>query len=121
MKTIVLDTNFILTCVKEKIDFIEDLQFRGFKLAVPKQVLDELGKLTQRKGAVKSRSEFALRLLKSYNLEVIDLASRYVDAGLAKLSKENKEVIIATIDLGLKRKIKGNKVVIRSKKKLEII
>jgi len=120
MKTAVLDTNFILTCIKEKIDFIEGLQFQGFTLVVPEQVIGELEKLSKRKGAVSSRAEFALRLLNSHNLKKIDLETRKVDFGLSRYSKNNLDSYIATIDSELKRKVK-RKIVIRGKNKLEVL
>ena len=121
MKTAVLDTNFILACIKEKIDFIEDLQFKGFQVAVPGLVLDELEKLSEKKGAVKARAGFALRLLNAHNLKKIDLGTKNVDFGLVRHSKNNEGVVIATIDRALKRRIRGNKIVIRNKRRLEVV
>lgn len=121
MKTAVLDTNFILTCVKEKIDFIEKLQFMGFKLAVPLQVVEELEKLSRRKGGVGPRAVFALKMVNANDIKVIDIRTRKVDLGLIKYSKENEGVAIATIDLVLRRKIRGSKIVIRNKKSLEVL
>ena len=42
MKQVILDTSFILTCVKQKIDFFEELKFMGVKVLIPRQVIREL-------------------------------------------------------------------------------
>ncbi len=41
MKKVILDTNFIVTCVKQKIDFFEDIKLQGIKILIPKQVIKE--------------------------------------------------------------------------------
>ena len=38
----VLDTNFIVSCVKKKIDFISELENLGFKIVLPKEIFQEL-------------------------------------------------------------------------------
>ncbi|MEM4271110.1 MAG: hypothetical protein QXO70_03380, partial [Candidatus Pacearchaeota archaeon] len=39
---VLLDSNFIISCVKKKIDFIEELEKLGFKVILPREVLQEL-------------------------------------------------------------------------------
>lgn len=112
MKKAILDTSFILSCTKQKIDFFEELRFMGFQVLVPAQVVKELEKL---------KAQLALRLLRANRPKLIDLKSKSVDKGLIKYSKEHKDAVIATLDAELKRKIKNNKVIIRGKKKLEVV
>ena len=42
MKKAIIDTNFIITSVKQKIDFLEELNFLGIECLIPKEVIKEL-------------------------------------------------------------------------------
>jgi len=123
MKKVVLDTNFILTSVKQKIDFIEEITLMGIKIIIPLQVIRELEKVAESKKKLKFRDDanLALKLLKQSKFEEIDLKERYVDKGLIKYAEENKSVIIATLDKDIKNKVNNHKLVIRERKRLEII
>jgi len=113
MKKILLDTNFILTCIKQKIDFFEKLKLMGIQILIPKQVIRELEK--------KDKTGLSLELLEKHNFKKIDLKQRYVDKGIINFAKKHPEVFIATLDKEIKNKVKNQKVIIREKKRLEII
>ena len=115
MKKVLLDSNFIITCMKQKIDFFEDLTFRGFKIMIPEQIIREL------KGLKIPEAALALKLLEKSKFEKIDIGKGHVDKRIKKFADENSKVLIATLDSELKKKLKNQKVVIRGKKKLEII
>ncbi|MBU0893989.1 MAG: hypothetical protein KKF48_01605 [Nanoarchaeota archaeon] len=125
MKKVVLDTSFILSCVREKFDFIEELDFRGYTILIPKQVFAELGGILKSKQKLHFRDEarIALKILENIggNFEEIDLGIKNVDNGLIKFSEKNKDIVMATMDKELKNKIKNNKIVLRGKKKLEVV
>jgi len=123
MKQVILDTNFILTCIKQKIDFFEELKLEGLQISIPKQVINEIKRISNSKKKLHFREDakVALKLLGKNHFKKIDLKIKYVDKGLTKFTKENKNVIIATLDRELKKKIKNPKLVIREKKRLEII
>jgi len=123
MKQVILDTNFILTCIKQKIDFFEELKLEGLQILIPKQVINEIKRISNSKKKLHFREDakVALKLLGKNHFKKIDLKIKYVDKGLTKFTKENKNVIIATLDKELKKKIKNPKLVIREKKRLEII
>jgi len=53
--------------------------------------------------------------------EEVDLKEKSVDKGLVKFAEKNRDVYIGTLDRELKKKILNSKVVIREKKRLEII
>ncbi|MEK6823875.1 MAG: PIN domain-containing protein [Nanoarchaeota archaeon] len=112
MKPALLDTNFILTCIKQKIDFFEELEFMGLKILIPEEVIDELKKLKQ---------SSALKLLEKNNFSKINLAGKNVDNSIINYSKKNPEILVATLDRELQKKLKNRKIIIRGKKKLEII
>ena len=128
MKQALLDTNFILTCVKQKIDFFEDLKFKGLKILIPTQVINEIEKISQeqkkkQKLHSKDIAVLSLKILeKNRNqFEEIDIKTGHVDKKIKKYVENNSEILVATLDKELKRKIKNHKIVIRGRKKLEII
>ena len=117
MKQVILDTSFILTCVKQKIDFLEELKFMGLKILVPKQVLGELSGIA----TSKKEAELALHILgeKGYNL--VDIGSKNVDEGIIKYVEKDKDVFVATLDREIKKQVPNQKLVIRRKRKLEVV
>jgi len=123
MKKAVLDTNFILTCVKQKIDFLDEIKFRGIEILIPEEVLEEIKRITDfgKKLHFRENAKLALKILDKGEFKKIKLGTAEVDKGLINFAEKNKDVIIATLDRELKRKIKKPKLVIRGKKKLEII
>ena len=116
----ILDTSFILSAIKNKIDFLEEIKLAGMIPLVPQQVLKELENIINSKKRLKfkDQAKLALKILKK--TKTIDIKNNYVDKGLIEYSKKHK-VIIATMDKELKQKIKNQKMIIRAKKKLEIV
>ena len=112
MKSVLLDTNFILTCIKQKIDFFEELYLEGYQIIITDGVIDELKKLKQTS---------ALKLLEKNNFRKINLTGKNVDNSIINYSKKNPEIFVATLDRELQKKLKNRKIIIRGKKKLEII
>ncbi len=113
MKQILLDTSFILTCIKQKIDFFEELV--GNQILVPIQVIRELKNLEE------DNSKLSLKLLDKHKFKKIDLELEDVDKGIINFAKENNKIIIATLDREIKKKTKNPKIIIRGKKRLEFI
>ena len=112
MKQVILDTSFILSCIKQKIDFFEKLEYEGFRILIPEQTIDELMGL----GA-----QLALDIIEKNKYNLIKISGKDADAAIIKFAKENPGVIVATLDAGLKRKVSNQKMIIRGKKKLEIV
>lgn len=123
MKKAILDTSFILTCVKQKIDFLDEIKFMGIKVLIPEEVLDEVRKIMKsgKKLHFRENAKLALKILNKNGFKKIRLGTTHVDKGLVNFAEKNKDVIVATLDRELKKKIKKPKLVIRGKKKLEII
>lgn len=124
MKKIVLDTNFILSCIKQKIDFVNELA--GYELVLPKQVILELEKIagdSSQKLSEKELARLALSLIKNFKdkFTEIELKRRFVDLGIELL--EGQDYIIATLDKELQRKLKGRfkLLIITKRKKLEFV
>jgi len=112
MKKVILDTSFILTAIRQKIDFFERLQHEGFQILIPTQAIDELRGL----GA-----QLALNILEKHNFELIKLPGKDADTAIITFAKKNPLAVIATLDRGLQKKIKNRKMVIRQMRKIEII
>lgn len=122
-KQILLDTNFILSCIREKLDLFEYLEERNFKIIIPKQVIDEIKEIqnSKKKFKYKNEAEIALRIFEKEYFEEIDLKDTNADRGIIKHSKENPDLIIATLDKGIATQINNKKAIIRNKKRIDII
>lgn len=107
---IILDTSFILTCLKQKIDFFEELV--GEEILIPIQVINEIKRFD---------NKLALKLLGKNKFQKIDLGKTHTDKLIIKFAKENPKVIVATLDKEIKNKTKNQKLIIRGKKNLEIV
>lgn len=123
MKEVLLDTNIILTCIKQKIDFFEDLESKGFKILIPKQVIQEIEKLIKSKQKLRFREDakLALKLLDKENFKKINIGKGHVDKRIKLYADEHPEILIATLDKELQDKLRNSKIVIREKKRLEVI
>jgi rRNA-processing protein FCF1 len=122
MKDVLLDTNFILSCIRRKINFFDEIKFKGFNIIIPNEIVKELEKISQTgKENFKEESKIALKILGKNHFEKIDLNTKNVDNGIVKIAGEHREYIIATLDRVIKNKIKNQKMVIRGNGKLEII
>src|SRR6056297_1407150 len=120
MKKVLLDTSFILNCVKKKIDFFEFFELEGFRILIPDKVLGELERLSiEGKKGVKVLAEFARKFLESEGYESIKIEGRYADSAIVNYLKENPRIYLATIDEALTKKIKNKIFIVRSKKKIE--
>lgn len=111
-----LDTNFIISCILKKIDFLAQLREKGFKVVVPREVLQELKDLKYNRitHEEKEAINVALKMLSSKEIKKTTVGGGKVDDLLIKRGLEG--VYIATLDNGIKRKI-PNKIAIFSAKK----
>jgi len=113
---VLLDTNFIISCLRKRIDFLEELKDLGFKAKVPREVLEELKDLkAEKKTGREARSaiDIAFQILDEAKVKKVKVGGRTVDDGLIAKGKEG--IYIATLDNGIKREI-PNKIVIDSAK-----
>ena len=124
MTKVLLDTNFIITCVRNKIDFFNEIPVMGLQIIIPKQVISELEAIARSKKKLKTKdgAVLSLSILLKNDFKLIDLhiKGNYVDKGIKKYARENREIIIATLDRDLK-KLPNRKLIVRGKKRLEII
>ncbi len=115
MKKVLLDTNFVISCLKNRIDFLEELHFGGFEVYVPEQVLTELENLKD------YSAKTALNLLKEKKVKKVVLPVNYVDEGIARFCERNREFILATLDKELMDRVSNQKIIIRNRKNLEVV
>jgi len=109
---VLLDTNFIISCLLKRIDFMEQLKEMGFQVKVPKEVLEELKDLKKKKETSHQERvviNVALEIFGGKDVKKVALGGRKVDEALIEKGKEG--VYIATLDAGIKRQV-PNRVVI---------
>jgi rRNA-processing protein FCF1 len=122
MKEAILDTSFILTCVKEKIDFFEWFLHNGIQPLIPKEVIKEIEGIIKSKQKLKEKETavVSLAILEKNKFKKISLNSKVVDDGIKNFADENPGFMVATLDKGLKKRLKNKLIYIRDKTKLEI-
>lgn len=125
---ILLDTNFILTCVKQKIDILSkanEIINEPIEWLVPQDVLNELGNLKDRTGmkiADKSAATLSFEIIKTLNPKVITLQGKNPNIDIKIVNYIlDKPIVIATLDKNLKNRVNNKILTIRGKKNLEII
>jgi uncharacterized protein len=120
MKKTLLDTNFILTCVKQKIDFFEEIKLMGMQILIPNQVINEIKKIenSMQKQEVRINARLALKILEKNKYKKIDLGKGHVDKKIINYVKNKKDIVVATLDKELKNKITNPKLIIRGRKKI---
>ena len=123
MKQVLLDTNFVLTCIKQKIDFFEWFKLNGFSIIIPFEVVNEIKMLAGRsKDALALEAKSAIKLLKKNKFKKIDLeGGACADKAIVNHAKKHPDLIIATLDRKMKNQMKNKFVTIRQRKQLEII
>jgi len=127
---IILDTNFIVTAIKQKAQLFEQLEelFPGYKILIPIQVIEELEKIIkdkETKRVEKETADLALQIIKKKSVQNLDLTTKNVDAGIIKYTQEKNNLIIATLDRELIRRIKRKNpqvkfLTIKEKKRISI-
>ena len=127
MKTVVLDTNFLVYAAKYKIDIERELERLfdvKFEIIVPSPVIIELKGL-QRNAGLKDReaASVALEILNGFN--IIKTSEKNADDACLLLAISASDGVLATMDLTLRKRFKkgrkGRFLVIRQKKYLALV
>src|SRR3989344_1951975 len=103
---VLLDTNFIISCLMKKIDFLEELEGMGFVPVLPREVLQEMKDLRNKnKTSHKERVaiDMAFEMFSSGKMKKTSFGQGKVDEYMIKKGKEG--IYIATLDKGIKRNI----------------
>ncbi len=119
---IILDTNFLVYCAKEKLDYFEairDLLNEDYELVVAFQVIEELEKLkiNAKKGKDKDAASLALQLLEKNKIKKVKAEGKNVDDALIALSRQDKKNIVCTLDREMRWKL-GRVILIQRGRKL---
>jgi len=108
---ILLDTSFLLTAVKYKVDIFE--QLKGHELVILDGVKRELETLIKTKKRGKLEARIVLELLKKNKVKIKKSKIKNVDDAL--VAEKNA---IATQDKELKKRLKGRKIITIRQKRL---
>jgi|TARA_Y100000310_G_scaffold165100_1_gene164840 rRNA-processing protein FCF1 len=119
---VILDTNFLIYCAKEKLDYIEEINNilnEGFDLVVPEQVIEELKRLRikAKKGKDKDACDLALKILDKKKINIVYPAGKSVDDAIIQLAQENSKNIVCTLDREMRWEL-GRVILISRGKKL---
>lgn len=112
---VVMDTSFLVTCVKWKVDWFKELD--EHRLYIIPDVEDELVKLSGGKSKDAESARIALVRLEHTDVLPQPASAKGTDNALLELSKEG--YCIATQDIGLKERVKkagGHVAFIRQRK-----
>lgn len=119
--SVLLDSSFILTCAKQKVDFFDYLEKEGIEILIPSQVINEIERISEKgSGRNNKYAKISLLLLKNSKFKKIDLIGKNVDNAIINFAKQNPDLLIATLDKEIQKKTRNKKLIIRGKKKLEI-
>mgnify|MGYP001173107703 FL=1 len=114
---VLLDTSFIVSCIRKRIDFLTGLKEQGFEIFLPREVLQELKDL-KKKSSTSQEDRLAINvafeMFEKEDFKKISLGGKNVDLGLIEKGKNG--FFIATLDAEIKNSI-PNKIVIFSSKK----
>lgn len=126
MKKIIIDTNFLMAVSQFKVDIFSEIKrISDFKyeLCIIDKTINELESIIEKqKGKNKAAAKLALTIIKNKKLKKIKTPAGTVDDLIVKIS--NKDTIVATQDMELKRKLREKHVpmiVLRQKKYLVIV
>ena len=131
---IILDTNFLIYCAKNKLDYVEEIERllnEDYELVVPEQVIEELkkvrekikpkfrmiGKSKKTTGKDKFAADLALQLLGVNKIKKIKPQGKTVDQAIINSANENKKNIVCTLDKEM-RKMLGRVILLNKQKKL---
>ena len=106
MMKVILDSSFIISCVREGIDFIQQLSEQGFELIAPREVLQEMKDLRNSdRSSQKDRVaiDVALQLVETKKLKKMSFGQGKVDDFL--IQKGNEGYHIATLDKLIKKNV----------------
>ncbi len=86
-----------------------------YEVIIPMQVISELERLGS------PESKLGLAILRKGDFKEIDIGRGHVDKKIIQYIQDKPEMIVATLDKELQKKINNSKMIIRGKKMLEII
>jgi len=126
MRNIILDTNFLMIPLQFKVDIFSEIERIcnfNYSLLVLEASVRELENIADTgKSRDKKIAVAALKLLKSKGIGIIKSEEKYADDVI--LRSADKDTIVATQDMALKRKLaqkRASIIILRQKKYLQLI
>lgn len=123
---VVLDTNFIISCIKQRLDYFSktnEIIPENFEWVVPSGVMRELEEISKKEGGNfedKNSAAIGLEMLRLIGPRIVEVDGKYVDQAIVNYVKD-KDAILATMDKGLKNRVSNRILTIRDVKHLELI
>jgi rRNA-processing protein FCF1 len=128
---ILIDTNFAITCTKQKIDFfnlISQIVDESVNWVIPEQVMIEIQRFTKDPSeTIKDRQAAKLfldildnQIKNDYPIKMVKLDKLVVDNAIVDYCKKNPLTVLATLDKKLKSRVTNNLLMIKGKKFLKI-
>lgn len=109
MKTIILDTNFLMIPYQNRIDIFSELERmipEKYELVAPEGVIKELQQIQDTgSGSEKIAAKIALELIEKKGVKAIESHGN-VDESILDFIAKNKDSIVCTNDKELKRKLR---------------
>lgn len=125
---ILLDTNFIITCAKNKIDYetiVNGITSEEVRWIVPREVLGELRGLRMNKASRKGdldSIDLGIEILSKINARVLKISDKKLDVDTKIVNYiKDTPIVLATLDKGLKKRVKNRILTVRGKKNLQIV
>jgi len=125
---ILLDTNFIITCVKQKIDFpslADELTDQKIEWIIPQDVLNELGNIKDKTGIKtkdKQAAKLSFEIIQDLKPKIVELPGKNPNVDIKIVNYiMDKDILLATLDKNLKSRVDNKILTIRGKKSLELI
>ena len=125
MKTVLVDTNFLIECAKHKVDIHSELTRildTNFEVAVLDRTLEELDTVIARGKNEGKAAKLAKTILMTKHVTIMATSGGHTDNLL--LAKADENHIVATMDRALKQRLKKkgqDVIIIRGQKKLAVM
>ncbi len=113
---VILDKSFIMACMRKNIDFITQLEKKGFKIRVPREVIQELKDIKYDQKASHQDRELvkkALEMLRKNKVKGITLGKGKIEHWFIR--KGNEGYYIATRNAKIKHHVPKKIAIFKSK------
>lgn len=126
---VLLDTNFILYCLKKKIDIEEELKRINedslLEIIILSPIIKELEEFCSKKNkklSDKEKTKIFLNMLKekAIDAKIIDAKQKNPDEALKIFCSKNPSVLLATFDRKLRKSVKNNLLTIKGKRIVQV-
>lgn len=118
---VILDSSFIISCVRDRIDFLSQLEEQGFTPVIPREVFQEMKDLRLSSRASREDRlaiDVALEMLEKKKVKKTTLGEGKIDEFLIKKGQEG--VFIATLDNAIKKKIPKKIVIFKAQNRVGV-